>query len=343
MRIPMQPHVFKVGALWHYRFQINGRRIQRSTRETSRRRAWAIAQNAYHLACSACGSYSPFAIPTLDELAQAWLDAHASIASPSHLAGVDAFRRLHLYQLGNIRIDGLTTAAVEEARNQHLRSHAPSSVNHWSRIVRLLGNWAVHRGIIDRVPFKVKMLKLQRRPRTTLPVDLSGQWLAAIDAIASGPVRIATRLMLGMGLRESEAATARWEWLDLVRQTYTPGRTKGREADPVPVPVWLIDYLRPFRQPAGLIVVRPDGRPFARGFTRASIKIANTRIGIGEITPHRLRGTFATLLSENGAPVQVIQRVMRHKSPLTTIGYLEADLTHAARAQARIAEQYGFQ
>jgi len=275
-------------------------------------------------------------------LAQAWLDAHDMIASPSHLAGVHAFRRLHLYQLGNIPIDCLTTTAVEEARNQHLQSHAASTVNHWSRIVRLLGNWAVHRGVVDRVPFKVKMLKLQRRPRATLPVDLSGAWLTAVDVVASHPVRIAIRLMLGMGLRESEAATARWEWLDLIRQTYTPGRTKGREADPVPVPAWLTDYLRPLRQPTGLMVVRPDGRPFARGFTRASIKAANARIGIGEITPHRLRGTFATLLSENGAPVQVIQRVMRHKSPLTTIGYLEADLTHAARAQERIAEQYGF-
>lgn len=305
--------------------------------------ALSIAQAAYRSACRACDHHEALTVPTLGELAQAWLETHALIASPSHLAGVDAFRRLHLYHLGNIPIDGLTTTAIEEARNQHLRTHAASSVNHWLRIVRLLSNWAVHRGIIDRVPFKVKMLKLQRRPRVTLPVDLSGQWVEAIDAVASIPVRIAIRLMLGMGLRESEASTARWEWLDLVRQTYTPGRTKGREADPIPVPAWLIDYLRPFWQPAGLMVVRSDGRPFARGFTRASIKGANTRIGIGGITPHRLRGTFATLLSENGAPVQVIQRVMRHKSPLTTIGYLEADLTHAARAQARIGEQYGFQ
>ncbi len=339
----MSCQLFRVGKFWHYRFQINGHRVQRSTKCTTYADAQSIARNAYRSAYASCGHHSRLVIPTLADLTQAWLDAHAMIASPSHLAGVDAFRRLHLYHLGNIPIDCLTTAAVEEARNHHLQSHAASTVNHWSRIVRLLGNWAVHRGIIDRVPFKVKMLKLQRRPRATLPVDLSGQWLAAIDAIASAPVRIAIRLMLGVGLRESEAATARWEWLDLVRQTYTPGRTKGREADPVPVPAWLTDYLRPLRQSTGLMVVRPDGRPFARGFTRASIKVANARIGIGEITPHRLRGTFATLLSENGAPVQVIQRVMRHKSPLTTIGYLEADLTRAARAQARIGEQYGFQ
>ncbi|MFC0573367.1 tyrosine-type recombinase/integrase [Paraburkholderia solisilvae] len=58
---------------------------------------------------------------------------------------------------------------------------------------------------------------------------------------------------------------------------------------------------------------------------------------------HRLRGTFATLLSEHGTPVQTIQRVLRHKDVRTTLGYLESDLAHAARAQARIAEQGGLQ
>ena len=339
----MGPNLFKVGKIWHFRFQIAGRRMQRSTKRQAYADALAVAQAAFRSTCATVGSRAECPAPTLDQLAQAWIEAHITIASTSHMNGVAAFRRLHLYGLRDTPIDRLTTAAVEEARSQHLQTHAPSSANHWTRIIRLLANWAVHRDLIDHVPFKIKMLKIQRRPRATLPVDLSGRWLTAIDTIASDPVRIAIRLMLGMGLREAETASARWEWLDLVRQTYTPGRTKGREADPVPVPAWLIDYLRPFRQPAGLMVVRPDGRPFARGFTRASIKAANARIGIGEITPHRLRGTFATLLSENGAPVQVIQRVMRHKSPLTTIGYLEADLTHAARAQARIAEQCGFQ
>jgi integrase len=196
--------------------------------------------------------------------------------------------------------------------------------------------------MIGAVPFKVKMLKVQRKPRATLPVGLSRDWLRELDGAASEPVRIAVRLMLGMGLREAEAASARWEWLDVARQTYTPGQTKGREAEPVPMPAWLIDYLRPFRKPTGLIVARTDGRAFARGFTRACILTASRRTGIGQITPHRLRATFATLLSENGAPVQVVQKVMRHKSVLTTVGYLESDLTYAAKAQARIAEQCGF-
>jgi len=51
------------------------------------------------------------------------------------------------------------------------------------------------------------------------------------------------------------------------------------------------------------------------------------------IMKHRMFGTFATLMSETGVPVQTIQRVMRHKSPVTTMGYLEKNLDLAARAQ----------
>ncbi|GAB2912873.1 hypothetical protein GCM10027093_58970 [Paraburkholderia jirisanensis] len=337
----MSYQLFKVGKAWHYRFSIDSKRVQRSTHESAHVRAVVVAERAYRVAL--LQSTSGRVIPTLRELVMLWLAATELTASASHRAGIETFGRLHLGILADVGIDQLTTELVERARNEHLQTHAPSSANHWSRKIRLLCRWAVHRGLIGNISFKVRMLKVQRKPRATLPIDQLRQWLDALDIVASEPVRIAARLMFGMGLRESEAGSARWEWLDATRQTYTPGKTKGREADPIPVPAWLMDYLRPLRKPAGLIVAHADGSPFARGFTRVAIKAASARTGIGDITPHRLRGTFATLLSEYGTPVQTIQRVLRHKDVRTTLGYLESDLSHAARAQLRIAEQGGLQ
>jgi integrase/recombinase XerC len=60
------------------------------------------------------------------------------------------------------------------------------------------------------------------------------------------------------------------------------------------------------------------------------------------ITPHRLRGTFATMLSEAGVPIQPIRKVMRHKSAMTTMAYLEKGLDTAVTAQHDIAEKIGF-
>jgi len=338
----MTCNLFRVGKVWHYRFQINGARVQRSTRETVKHRAQMIADRAYRHARTWARGDEP--VPTLRELITQWLTVHQPTASRSHVKIVEAFARLHLYGLGDVMLDELTTERVEAARLEHIRSHAPVSVNLWLKVLRLVCNWAVRRKVIPSLPFEVKLLKLQKRPRAILPVALAQQWLAEVDRIAGAGrgVAVAVRLMLGVGLREAEAITARWEWLDWDRQIYTPGITKGREADPIPVPGWLVDYLSPMRRTAGRIVAKPDGSGFAHGFTRRTMLRANEACGVGHITAHRLRGTFATLLSEAGVPVQTIQRVMRHKSPLTTMAYLEVNMPQVVGAQRRIADRVGF-
>ncbi|KVN27334.1 integrase [Burkholderia pyrrocinia] len=338
----MNVRLFRVGKVWHYRFQIDGARIQRSTREIDRQRAEQIAEQALRKA--KLWTRESKEIPTLRELVEQWIAIHQPTASRAHVKVVEAFGRLHLYELGDMLIDEISTDRVELARVKYLESHAPVSVNQWLKVLRLLCNWAVRRGILPAVPFRVRALKVQKKPRAILPVKLAQDWLAAVDA-AEGErngVRTAVRLMLGMGLRESETITARWEWLDVGRQAYTPGRTKGREADPIPVPAWLIDYLMADWKPAGLILQKSNGRPYPAGFTRSAMLAANRTVGAPHITAHRLRGTFATLLSESGVPVQSIQRALRHKNLTTTAAYLEVNMDTVAQGQRRIAEKIGF-
>lgn len=338
----MSYHLFRVGKVWHYRFQIDGARVQRSTGETLRHRAEPIAARAHRTAM--LWSRGEQSIPTLRELVAQWLTVHTPTVSRSHATIIEVFGRLHLYQLGDVMIDELTTDLVEAARNEYLKDHAPASANQWLKVLRLLSSWAVRREVIPAVRFHVRALTVQKKPRAILATSLAQQWLAAVDDHEGDrpAVRIAVRLMLGMGLREIETITADWKWLDWDRRVYVPGETKGREADPIPVPEWLIDYLRPSRQTSGLMVTRPNGKPCPSGFTRTAMLAANQSVGAGHVTAHRLRGTFATLMSEMGAPIQSIQRAMRHKSPLTTMAYLEVNMDFVTQAQQRIADKMGF-
>lgn len=339
----MSYHLFRVGSVWHYRYQVDLKRVQRSTGETLRHRAEPIAARAYRNA--RLWSRGEQSIPTLRELVDQWLTVHIPTVSVSHAKIVEVFGRLHLYKLGDVMIDELTTDLVEEARNEYLKEHAPASANQWLKVLRLLCSWAVRREVIPAVRFHVRALTVQKKPRAILPTSLAQQWLAAVDDHEGDrpAVRIAVRLMLGMGLREIETVTADWRWLDWDRRVYVPGETKGREADPIPVPAWLIDYLQPLRQASGLIITRPNGKPCPRGFTRNAMLAANKTVGAGHVTAHRLRGTFATLMSEMGAPIQSIQRAMRHKSPLTTMAYLEVNMDFVTQAQQRIADKMGFE
>lgn len=338
----MSATVFKKGKVYHYRFQVGGTRVQRSTGLRNKAAAETLAGREYDAAVVRANGGQP--VPTLDELAGAWVVVHRPVASSAHITSVETFRRLHMYTLGDKPIGDITTQDVELARIEHLQTHKPSTANHWLRILKLLTLWAVKRGMLATSPWRVQMLKVQKRPRAFLPIDTAQRWLAAVDEVTvrSPGVGTAVRLMFGLGLREGECASARWEWIDWERSLYTPGITKGREAEPVPMPDWLREHLEPARQVEGLIVAKPNGQAFAPGFARHAMRRANTACSIKGITPHRLRGTFATLLAEAGVPIQTIQQVMRHKHHVTTMGYLEKNLGTAARAQNLIAEKAGF-
>lgn len=340
----MSANVFKVGGVWHYRFQVAGLRVQKSTRLRNRARAEQLAQQAYDAAVLRANGGEP--VPTLSQLGAAWLEVHRPTASSAHIRSVDTFLRLHLHcGLGEKLVDDITTVDVELARNVHLQGRQPGSANHWLRILRLLGMWAVKRKIIAALPWKVVKLKVQKRPRAILPIAAARAWFDAIDraTLRRPAVGTAVRLMFGLGLREGESASARWEWIDWQRQTYTPGITKGREAEPVPMPAWLSEHLAPRRCAAGLIAPGKLGESLPAGFSRTAMRTANAFCAVEGITPHRLRGTFATLLSEAGVPIQTIQKVMRHKNPMTTMAYLETNLETAARAQNQIGAQIDFQ
>ena len=341
----MSFHLFRTGKAknYHYRFQIAGARVQRSTRESSKAKANAVAQRAYDEALILTNGGK--IVPTLSVMAKEWLEVNGPISSAAHQRSVETTARLHFYDLGDLPLNQITTSHVELARNLHLVDHKPASANHWLRVLKLIANWAVKREIIRSIPWQVRMLKVQKRPRSILPIAAVAEWFAAVDQVTRADPSVATaiRLMFGLGLRESEAAGARWEWLDWQRATYTPGITKGREAEPVPVPAWLVEQLVPHRQVEGLIAGKRGGtQQHPPGFARKAMKSANLSCKIKGITPHRLRGTFATMLSEQGVPIQTIQAVMRHKSPMTTMAYLEKNRDTAAQAQNDIAEKIGF-
>jgi integrase len=101
----------------------------------------------------------------------------------------------------------------------------------------------------------------------------------------------------------------------------------------------LAGHLAPLRKAEGLLVSRPDGQPFASGFCRRAIAGANAACSVKGITPHRLRGTIATLLSEDKVPVQDIKAYLRHKDVRTTMAYLERNMDRVTQAQGSITEK----
>lgn len=324
----------------HARWTLDEKRAQVSTKETRIEAAWTQALRLYQDAKKRARGEEPEC--TVGELARLWVMAHALLLSSDHVGAVERFGKRHLFNLADLLLSKVTTTEVEAARVAYLQNHAKRSANTWLTYLRLLFGWAIRRRMIRERPWQVRPLKVQSKPKQLLPVDKAADWLQAVDVLAAREpaIALAIRIMIGLGLRcESEALNARWEWLDLERGTYTPGLTKGKEAWARPVPGWVVDLLRPVALPWGLIVPTAHGKALTPGRIQRVMDAACDSVGIPRLTPHCLRHTYATLLSEAGVPLQDIQRALGHKDIRTTANYLHVDMGRVAKGQARMADR----
>jgi integrase len=64
-------------------------------------------------------------------------------------------------------------------------------------------------------------------------------------------------------------------------------------------------------------------------------------LGLGNVTQHRLRATFASLHAEAGTPVPEIQQMLGHKNIATTMIYVETSLEAKRKAQDNLGKRLG--
>ena len=333
------------GGRWHCRFQVGGRRIARTTQEPLRNsaRAEARARELRHEALLRSQGKEP--CPTVEGAFKLWCEhpVHVLRKSASHLANMERMGRLHLGELAGLRLFELTTRLVEDELGRFLQTHAASTGNQWITYLRIVCKWAIRRGMIVAMPFDVPEGKVRKKPRRLIPTGKAAEWLEEVRALTEHEpaLYMVLLLMLGLGLRGSEARAARWEWLDLERSFYTPGDTKGGEAWPRPVPPWVLDILRVEAKASGWMCPTQAGKPATPGRVARVFHAACAAVGLPRLVPHRIRATYATWLSEQGAPIQDVQAALGHKDIRTTSVYLGVDLGRIAQAQKRIAQRTG--
>jgi integrase len=334
------------GDSYYYKINHQGETLEGSLRTSSLREARAKLE-AMRTNLREEAAIRPGEIPILSATYKAWVAEMEATATAGHLRSVDSYWRRHLKPLlGHLPLTMVSTPLVEKCRRVYLEGGGTEGgANSLLVALNALFGWAVrHRHIRER-PYAVKKLRVQQKPRPILPGELTPRFLREVDKAKNPHVRTAVRLMVGLGLREEEALTARWEWLDLRRGTYTPGQTKGREAVRLDLPDWLAEYLGKLgKKTSGLIIpstlLDEEKRetPHRAGFTKKTIhRVSKTLLIVG-LTPHRLRATFATLHSDAGTPTPEVQRMMRHKNISTTMRYVETGRQSLMEAQRKVAE-----
>ena len=156
--------------------------------------------------------------------------------------------------------------------------------------------------------------------------------------------RALLELLYASGARVSEACGLTLGALDLDQALVRLDGKGGRERIvPLGTPAVdaLADYLRDGRPelaaaaPRGarasdVVLLNGSGGPLGTRDARTLVERHARTAGIGHVTPHTLRHSFATHLLEGGADLRVVQELLGHASLATTQRY-----THLSRGRLR--------
>jgi integrase len=166
-------------------------------------------------------------------------------------------------------------------------------------------------------------------------------WYMGVQQLQNEVLRDYLLLILLTGLRRQEAATLRWDQVDLTDKTLTVLDTKNHESHTLPLSNYLYelllsrsqrkinDYVFPGTGAAGYII---EPRKQMANVTKSS--------GI-HFTVHDLRRTFITIAEGLDVSAYALKRLMNHKmNGDITAGYIVTDVERLRKPMQQITDYF---
>jgi len=201
------------------------------------------------------------------------------------------------------------------------------------RVISAVLTQAVDDGLIGRNPAEtVKVPKTRERDQRYLTAEQVTELAHAVEQRMRGSAQLVKLLAYG-GLRWGEAVALKSNNVDVLRRrvhvresaTLVNGKLvwgtpKSHRSRTIVIPAFLIDELAPTLSGDRLVFTSSTGQPLrSPNFLRRVWKPAVADLGFGDLVPHDLRHTAASLAISAGASVKAVQRMLGHSSAQITL------------------------
>ena len=280
---------------------------------------------------------------TVTELAAKWLAEH--VRPKLKPRTVSDYEQL-LAQRILPALGSLPVAAVsrDDVNRLHVAMRPiPRRANYTVSTVRALLNFAIDHGL--RAPgtnpaHRIKFYRERKIERFLSQAEIAcaAEGISAAERAGKiGPhIAAGLRLALFTGARSGEIAAAQWPHVDYERRLIRLPDSKTNEPRTIHLSDAALEVLRSIPHVGPYIIVGAvPGEP-CKNLSRAWI-IARSYAGLDDVRLHDLRHSYASLAAGRGVSLQMIGKLLGHRSPQATARY-----SHLARdAAAAVNDELG--
>ncbi|MGQ3685866.1 MAG: site-specific tyrosine recombinase XerD [Candidatus Loosdrechtia sp.] len=237
----------------------------------------------------------------------------------------------------DVRPDTITSFIISEKQ----RGISMNSVARAIVAVRMLYKFLFAEGRLQKNPLtSTDSPKLWKRLPGIIPHDKIDSLLSAPDVKTKLGIRnkAILELFYATGARVSEVSAIQMDWINLA-YGYIKCRGKGSKERIVPLGAKAIEAIKNYlttarpeiknNQNSIYLFLSKSGKRLRRENIWVIVKNCALKAGIHEqVSPHKLRHSFATHLLENGADLRSVQEMLGHVNVSTTQIYTHVSRQH---------------
>lgn len=323
--------LYQRGRIWYADYYANGERFQESTGTANKREAERFL--ALRISEVQRGVFVKPVNTTLAELGERYIE-YARLHKRSWKRDVQMLGNLHAF-FGPSKLRDITPLRVEEYQRERVREVSPATSNREMALLKHMFNmaerWGQHQGAN---PVRlVKFLQEDNLRVETLSEDQEQRLL-----LASPPyLRDMILFAINTGLRTSDIFSLEWTEVDIEQRRLKKIVKKNHR--PLSLPLndtafGIVEARRGIQHGPYVFYNPMTGDKFkdVKGAMAAAVK----RAGLGKITWHMFRHTFASRLTREGVDIVTVKELLGHSNISTTLRYAHSNDEAKRRAVQRL-------
>lgn len=241
-------------------------------------------------------------------------------------------------QFGHMAMKTITRLQVQQfQRKLSAEGLSPATVNHHLQLMRRLLNLGVEWEILERnVLQRIKLLHADNRREAFLTDAQVDDLMEVLKTDDNRLVCMIILFLLSTGARLREGLCVRWDQLDLEKRIWKipASNTKSKRLKHLPLnesALWALGSVVK-REDSPYVFASPvTGQPFT-GISRTWYKLRRKAGLPSNFRIHDLRHSYASRLVSCGESLYVVQQLLGHADPRTTMRYAHLSMDVQLRA-----------